>query len=158
MWRMHGKKYLSSRRKQRQRQSYLCVMLSLTPVMIFIVINFWMDIWTIDYTDAYRQMVFRDDCMQLTLQMENYRTAKGFLPENLEQFGPVYIGDDFEKVYCFDTSGVWHTWFEYFRYADGTFVLMNRKYGIRYVSSADSSAFIYYDKQQGKNIVEFVRR
>ena len=147
--------YQSSRWRKKRRQHEQGFMLSLTPLMIFIVLNFWMFIWIIDYCGIYRQRMFRDACQYVVPQIEDYRSDKGCLPERLEQFG--LVGFDDLSYYCFDTSNIFMDYFYYIHRTNGTFILLDMKNYIRYVSSIDSAAFIYYDYHQHKNILEFVR-
>ncbi len=149
--------YQSSRWRKKRRHHEQGFMLSLTPLMIFIVLNFWMDICYIDYSDIYRQRRLREVWQYVAPQIEDYRSAKGCLPDSLEQFGLLFLGNEFGLASYIDTLDVFTDDFYYIHRTNGTFILLSRKNNIRYVSSIDSAAFIYYDYHQHKNILEFVR-
>lgn len=104
--------YQSSRWRKKRRQHEYGFMLSLTPLMIFIVLNFWMDICYIDYSDIYRQRRLREVWQYVAPQIEDYRSAKGCLPERLEKFG--LVGFDDLSYYCFDTSNIFMDYFTIF--------------------------------------------
>lgn len=138
------------------RQSKLSIMLSLTPIMILIVLEFWIDIWTISYEPIHQRIIFKDICLDLAPKIEEYRTAEGRPPENLEQFGLVLDYDLGRLQGYFHPNDELRDMIEYRTYLDGTFTLYNSMAGLRYVSMTKAAWFIIYDKHSDTKVVDTV--
>ena len=140
------------------RQSKLSIMLSLAPIMILIVMEFWIDIWTIGYEPIHQRIIFKDICLDLAPKIEEYRTAEGRPPKNLEQFGLV-LEHKFSwfQEYSHPNDELRY-WIKYCTYLDGTFTLYNSMAGLRYVSMPDGAWFIIYDRESDTKVVDTVWR
>ena len=148
----------SSAYKRLHRKSLPGSMLFFAPLMIFIVLEFWMDIWCIGYEYSCREKVFKDMCLRAAPQIEEYRLANGQPPDNLEQFGFVEMSD----LGCgyVDTTNHNHkdVAFWYFTYSDGTFVFVNGGGRFHFISQMDTSWFLlYHDNEMNERVVEMIR-
>ena len=147
----------SSAYKRLHRQSLLGSMLFFAPLMILIVLEFWMDIWCIGYEFSCHEKLFKDMCLRAAPQIEEYRLANGQPPKSLVQFG---FDESCLGLEYFDTTNHNHkdVVFWYLTYSDGTFVLEHRGYGnARFISQMDTSWFLYYDDETEERVVEMVR-
>ena len=148
----------SSAYKRLHRRSLLGSMLVFAPLMILIVLEFWMDIWCIGYEFSCSEKLFKDMCLRAAPQIEEYRLANGQPPKSLVQFGFVEMSD----LGCgyVDTTNHNHkdVAFWYFTYSDGTFVLEHRGYGnARFISQMDTAWFLCYGDETAEWFVEMVR-
>ena len=147
----------SSAYKRLHRQSLLGSMLVFAPLMILIVLEFWMDIWCIGYEFSCHEKLFKDMCLRAAPQIEEYRLANGQPPKSLVQFGFVEMSD----LGCgyVDTTNHNHkdVAFWYFTYSDGTFVLDNVGSRSFFISRMDTAWFQYYDDETEERVVEMVR-
>lgn len=143
--------------KRLHRRSLMGILLVFTPLMILIVIEFWMNIWCIGYENSCREKLIKDMCLRAAPQIEEYRLANGQLPKSLEQFGFVESCNISREYY--DTTNHNHkkVVFRYLTYSDGTFVFEIGGGSFFFISQMDTSWFLYYDDEEDERVVEMLR-